>query len=196
MATADSKCCKRCGESKLMAEFPLCRGRPRARCKRCHTADATAWAQKNADAYKERLREWHRLNKQPRHMGPPLPAHIRIERMRASGRRYRASNPEKNKASQAKWAAANKHVQMEVVRRRQASKIRATPLWASKSAMQEIYRQSVEVTRALGVPHDVDHMVPLQSPFVCGFHCEANLQVLPRKDNRVKHNNHWPDMWL
>lgn len=87
------------------------------------------------------------------------------------------------------WASENKHVAMEVVRRRQAAKLKATPSWASRKAMQEVYALAVAMTEKTGVPHDVDHIVPLQSKLVCGLHCEANLQVLPRRENRLKHNS-------
>jgi hypothetical protein len=42
--------------------------------------------------------------------------------------------------------------------------------------------------------HDVDHIVPLTSKFVCGLHCEANLQYLPSRVNQSKKNRYWPDM--
>jgi hypothetical protein len=40
----------------------------------------------------------------------------------------------------------------------------------------------------------VDHIVPLVSKFVCGLHCEANLQLLPGPENQRKGNRVWPDM--
>jgi 5-methylcytosine-specific restriction endonuclease McrA len=44
------------------------------------------------------------------------------------------------------------------------------------------------------VKHEVDHIVPLKSPLVCGLHVEHNLQVIPATQNRRKHNRVWPDM--
>lgn len=40
----------------------------------------------------------------------------------------------------------------------------------------------------------VDHIVPLQSDSVCGFHTEQNLQLLVASDNSMKGNHWWPDM--
>jgi hypothetical protein len=195
MADAILKCCKRCGELKPIDQFPLCRGAPRARCKPCHTADATAWAKANHEKYKARLSKWHRDNKPPRVFGPPMPEHIRKARALASGAKWRETNREQFREIRRRWAELNKHVSMEVVRRRQANKIRATPAWANHKAMQEFYRRARRLSEEIGSAHDVDHIVPLQGKTVCGLHCEANLQVLPRTENRRKHNSRWPDMW-
>ena len=40
----------------------------------------------------------------------------------------------------------------------------------------------------------VDHIVPLNSPIVCGLHNEFNLQIIPPATNYHKSNNYWPDM--
>ena len=71
---------------------------------------------------------------------------------------------------------------------------RATPAWADRSAMREIYRQAAQASELLGVKHHVDHIVPLKSDLVCGLHCEANLRVVTATDNLKKHNRSWPDM--
>lgn len=45
-----------------------------------------------------------------------------------------------------------------------------------------------------GLPHDVDHIVPLVSGLVCGLHSEANIRVIPASINRSKGNRFWPGM--
>lgn len=195
MADANSKCCTRCGEIKPIAEFALCRGKPRARCKPCHTKDAQRWADNNRAKYLKRLRDWWR-DHLPAHLyGPPLPPEMKHERAKEKRRAYAAKNREYFKAHNAKWLAKNKHVAMEVVRRRQCAKKSATPAWADRKEMQAFYAESKRLEVVTGRPHDVDHIVPIQSKRVCGLHCPANLQVLPRTENRKKHNSYWPDMW-
>ena len=70
---------------------------------------------------------------------------------------------------------------------KRAVKLRAIPKWADEKKIKEIY-----ANRPIG--YDVDHIVPLQSPFVCGLHWEGNLQYLPKKENQSKKNRYWPDM--
>ena len=47
---------------------------------------------------------------------------------------------------------------------------------------------------ATGVPHDVDHVIPLRSNLVCGLNNEFNFAVVPSSFNRWKRNRFWPDM--
>lgn len=189
-----TKKCTRCGEEKCIEDFPLCRGVPRARCKPCHSADAADWVKRNQEAYKKRLREHYYKTRVIKVMGPPLPPAIKKQRQLEKRRQWAAANKESNDASKKKWAEKNKHISMEVVRRRQANKLKATPAWANRKAMQLIYWQARQITEILGECYDVDHIVPLQGATVCGLHCEANLQFLPSKENRRKHNRYWPDM--
>ena len=50
------------------------------------------------------------------------------------------------------------------------------------------------MTMNTGVKHHVDHIVPIRSRIVCGFHTESNLRVVPKLVNLQKGNRHWPDM--
>lgn len=82
----------------------------------------------------------------------------------------------------------------ELWRRKGAVVKQAIPQWADLHAMHEIYLSAERASTATGIPHTVDHIVPLRSKVVCGLHCEANLQVLPQRENFSKGNRHWPDM--
>lgn len=90
-------------------------------------------------------------------------------------------------------------------RQREAAEIRATPPWADPKKIAAIYDEAARLTRETGIPHHVDHIVPLQGPvstwgpfkgmrIVFGLHCEANLRVIPARENVTKGNRWWPDM--
>jgi hypothetical protein len=64
----------------------------------------------------------------------------------------------------------------------------ATPSWASRTAVTAIYLERERVTLETGIPHHVDHIVPLVHPQVCGLHCEHNLRVIPGAENQSKSN--------
>lgn len=64
---------------------------------------------------------------------------------------------------------------------------RRTP-WADPAAIAAIYAEARRLTVDTGVPHHVDHIIPLKGERVSGLHVESNLRVLPRRDNILKSN--------
>ena len=74
------------------------------------------------------------------------------------------------------------------VKARQASKLRAMPSWANKDAIKAFYIEAARITRETGIPHHVDHIIPLRGKYVWGFHVEGNLQVIPARENLRKNN--------
>ena len=72
--------------------------------------------------------------------------------------------------------------------RYRAKKQQATPKWVSAVSLAVIYKRAKEISEETGVPHHVDHIVPLNSKLVCGLHVPANLQIIPWYENVRKGN--------
>lgn len=110
-----------------------------------------------------------------------------VERM-ASDPVYRESKA----AHSLRWIKSNPAKASENVARRDAQKLRAMPAWADRGQIKAIY-DAAAGRRAAGIECEVDHIVPLRSPYVCGLHVAANLQLLESRSNKAKGNRHWPD---
>ena len=83
----------------------------------------------------------------------------------------------------------NPEIFRELSGRRRAQLLHSSPRWDAVALMRRIYAEGRK--RRL----EVDHIVPLSSPYVCGLHVWANLQLLAKTENIQKGNRNWPDQW-
>jgi hypothetical protein len=72
--------------------------------------------------------------------------------------------------------------------KRRAAKLKRTPPWSDLDAMRAIYAEAARLTAETGVPHHVDHEIPLQGRLVSGLHVPGNLQILTGVENSRKRN--------
>lgn len=146
-------------------------------------ATKRAWEAANPEkvkAYTQRIqRKWREAN-----------AELSRERVLESKRKkidyYRRQTAE--------WAKREAHKARAKYKRYMTSKRGACPAWADQELIEEFYHLAQLRTKATGIVWHVDHIVPLQSPIVCGLHAETNLQVIPGVMNVGKGNRFWPDM--
>lgn len=98
---------------------------------------------------------------------------------------------EAKNAYKKKYKEANPDLYKELVSLRRRRFRDATPKWLSAEQKMEIrlkYRLAIELSRATGVRHAVDHEVPLQGEDVCGLHVPWNLRVITQDENLKKSN--------
>lgn len=114
-----------------------------------------------------------------------------IERIREIKRNWARKNPEYSKANGDSWNRRNPERRNASRRKRQATKINASPKWLTKRQYDEIfefYREAKKQEKETGTKMHVDHVIPLQGKNVCGLHVPWNLQLLSESDNLIKSN--------
>ena len=104
------------------------------------------------------------------------------EKVLLRGRKWQAENPEKAHAATRRWVAANPIRVKSGKAARRASERSAVPAWVDKVVLQEIY------AKASREGMQVDHIIPLNHPLVCGLHVPWNLQLLTKFENCSKGN--------
>lgn len=175
--------CSICNKKKQLNDFYQCKGRKTtSRCKCCSKELAKDYRDINKDRISKTHKEWVEKN---------------LEKERKRLRDFHRDNPEKSHAWSAGWRKNNpdKHAAKEAKRR--SKKLDRCPVWLTEqqlSHIKSIYKMARSISEKTGIPHHVDHIVPLQGENVSGLHVPWNLQVLPAKENLAKSNKFDDDM--
>lgn len=91
-------------------------------------------------------------------------------------------NPEKRALVSRTYYLKNKAYYAEYASLRNRTVKQATPGWANKDDIHNVYLE------AQYMQLEVDHIIPLKHPLVCGLHVWDNLQLLSRSENARKNN--------
>jgi hypothetical protein len=134
-------------------------------------------AEKWREANKDRMREWHQAYDKER-----LPEKLE------SLNEWRVAHPERVRQINKEWAEQNRDKIAASAARIRARIIQATPAWADWKQIEKFYTLAQKMTRRTGVPHQVDHIVPLNGKNVRGLHVHYNLRVITATENMTKHN--------
>lgn len=218
------KSCSGCGQVRSISEFYYAKGKPVARCKPCYLMAARKYREENREKFNACVRAWRKrypdrsrranqaavakkpelyreIDRRKRLRNPALYAQLNKRfkdrnrsKIRQAGRDYYARDPKRSMAATMKWARNNPEKRKANKARRRACEINAMPDWADRKLIRTFYEESQRLLTETGIVHHVDHIVPLNSPIVCGLHCEFNLQVLKGPENIRKSNRYWPDM--
>ena len=148
-------------------------------CIECGNINAKEFYKKNADkinaASKKRHREYYEKNK---------------ERLKSAVQRRYAQNKKSIKAYRRTHYEANKHKYIAQAKARKKHIKIATPEWACMVSIEAIYKIASDLTINTGIPHHVDHVIPLRGNGVCGLHVHYNLAPIPAIDNLKKNKRY------
>lgn len=169
---AGLKRCNVCRATKPLADFATRRASPdgvSSTCRVCANIRSAQWKEAHPGAHKQ----WYDENR---------------DWKRQYFQQWRQANAERVKQGYRTWAKANKARINALIAKRNAIKLKATPPWADHSAIRAIYKEASRLTAETGIRHEVDHVVPLRHPRVCGLHVAANMQILTSDENKRKSN--------
>ncbi len=153
--------------------------RGRAKRKDAQALYAVMWYQANKEKVK--------LTSRQRHQRIKYSPHEKFMRQK-----WRLENLVKTREYSRLWRRRHKDRVAASVQSRNARKRQARPTWASEAKIRVLYRTACVLTKLMKRRFEVDHIYPLNSPFMCGLHAETNLRVVSREENMRKSNRYWP----
>lgn len=89
-----------------------------------------------------------------------------------------------------RYWATNLHKCTDPCERRAIILRLATPKWANLYKVARIHHERARITAETGIPHHVDHIIPLQGLRVCGLNNEFNLRIITAAENCSKSNKY------
>lgn len=100
---------------------------------------------------------------------------------------WQRANKERVKEVNQRWRRNNRDRYFAMVAQHFKKHRRATPKWADKKAMIDIYEKMYRLNRESGArTFHIDHIIPLHGETICGLHCEDNLRLVMGKENMTK----------
>lgn len=115
------------------------------------------------------------------------------DRRNQQRREWNMRNAERAAEYRRKYNRDNRHKLSALGAARRAAVLQRTPPWADRIKIEAIYRERDRLSRLTGVPHHVDHVVPLRGKTVWGLHVAENLHPIPARENNQKYNRFSPD---
>lgn len=104
---------------------------------------------------------------------------------------YHAENMDRVSERSKKWRKNNPSSVKDASVRHRMRRKKAIPPWANLKLIDLFYAQARYKSDLTGVPHEVDHIIPVSGKTVCGLHCEQNMRVITSEENKHK-SNRWP----
>jgi hypothetical protein len=146
----------------------------RSKCRNCKAKEDFEYNSMNKEKVSEKGKRYRKENAEKISVQRAIHRVKNKDRLTQYAKNYRKNNSGKRNARTAK---------------RRACKRQATPKWLTTDHWKQIeifYVKAVEITKNTGIPHEVDHIIPLQGKNVKGLHVPWNLRVITRTENRKK----------
>lgn len=158
-----------------------------------------AWHKKNRSERLERFKLYHQDNRSKRlaymsdwnRANKEYVKQYRDEKndeIRLKKSAWYKNNRAKEIRRMADWARKHSRHRADYVKMRKQMARRAVPMWADHTQIAKIYASAARLSDETGIPHHVDHILPLRGRTVSGLHVQNNLRVIPAIENLTKKN--------
>jgi len=142
----------------------------------------------NSTEYKMRAEDWRKNNPEiyaERNKNYFSREDVK-QKMRETTKQWVAANPERKRQMDLEFAEKNKALITSYKAKRRATLRQAMPSWLTQDQILQIraiYAEAKRLSDETGIPHDVDHIVPLAGKIVSGLHVPWNLRAIPKIEN-------------
>lgn len=156
-----------------------------------NAAYSKKWRLANPDAQRASERRWYETNRETVLEKDRLAREADLEGYRLRERESYWRNVVARQIRNRAWREANPATVAAYAAERRAAKAQRTPPWLNdghRAEIVKIYETARALSASTGVPHHVDHEVPLRGKKVSGLHVPWNLQCLPGWANLLKSN--------
>ena len=194
-----TKRCYKCKEVKEKSEFHKDKSSKdglRGVCKACNKA----YREKNREAIREQNKAYKEKNREAIREQSKAYYEQNREAIGERKKAYREQNREAVLEMYKTYYKKNKVQCYARVTKRRAMKRNACPDWLTQEhndQIKELYATAKQLTEETGIPHHVDHIIPLKGKSydlgtrrmrhtVCGLHVPWNLEVVPAEENLSK----------
>jgi hypothetical protein len=157
------KICGNCKQNKALSKYSkraISKDGLQSQCKECCKTKNRDWNRRNPDKIQKIVSKW--VAKNP-------------EKVKEMNKDWREDNLNKCAAYTATYKAVKKHATLDLQE-------------DQNFLIGEFYKESTRLTKETGIPHEVDHIIPLQGEIVSGLHVPWNLRVVTKEVNRKKSN--------
>jgi flagellum-specific peptidoglycan hydrolase FlgJ len=151
-------------------------------CRDCKISYLAKYREENREVLREKDRAFKEQHREVINERNRVSYHIKkvdeefLEKKRKHHRTYKSRNKGKVNSDTAK---------------RYTAKMKRIPKWVTKDELKqisELYKLATKISQETGIPHHVDHEVPLQGEFVSGLHTISNLRIITAQENCSKNN--------
>jgi hypothetical protein len=172
------KKCNKCLETKELSDFYISKGKVKTPCRKC---SSLRYLEKNPSRKRRTI-----LTEEQRKEKARLYAKRNKDKLKEYRKNYNINNFERVSQSKKEYKRNNKAKISAINSSRRLKKTKATFKYLLPE-IENVYKYAEDM-KIKGIEVQVDHIIPINHPNVCGLHVPWNPQILSKYENLIKSN--------